>query len=124
MPVTTEDLTLPALRAAYAAGRLTPTALARELLPAIAASRAVFISRPSDEEVLQRCRCADRLVVQAGGRASVRRPADGAERMPPAPAPARRLAALLPRRAWPPSAVSWRRSPRTSGARCGACPLR
>lgn len=57
MPLTTEELTLPALRARYAGGG-TPTALCRELLPALAASRAVFISRPSDEEVLERCRCA------------------------------------------------------------------
>lgn len=57
MPLTTEDLTLPALRAAYAAGRLTPTAVARELLPAIAAARAVFIARPTEEQVLERCRC-------------------------------------------------------------------
>ena len=57
MPLTTEDLALPALRARYAAGG-TPTALCRELLPALAASHGVFISRPSDEEVLERCRWA------------------------------------------------------------------
>lgn len=56
MPLTTEDLTLPALRAAYAAGSLTPTRLCRELLPAIAASRAVFIARPTEEEMMERCR--------------------------------------------------------------------
>lgn len=57
MPLTSEDLALPALRARYAAGG-TPTALCRELLPALAASHGVFISRPSDEEVLERCRWA------------------------------------------------------------------
>lgn len=56
MPLTTADLTLPALRAAYAAGSLTPTALAQQLLPAVAASQSVFISRPTEEEVLERCR--------------------------------------------------------------------
>ncbi len=55
MPLTTQDLALPALRARYAAGG-TPTALCRELLPALAASHGVFISRPCDEEVLERCR--------------------------------------------------------------------
>jgi hypothetical protein len=56
MPLTTADLTLPVLRAAYAAGTLTPTAVCRELLPAAAAATGVFISRPADEEVLERCR--------------------------------------------------------------------
>lgn len=55
MPLTTEDLALPALRARYAAGG-TPTALCRELLPALAASRGVFVSKPGDDEVLERCR--------------------------------------------------------------------
>ncbi|PRW20653.1 allophanate hydrolase [Chlorella sorokiniana] len=55
MPLTTEDLALPALRTRYAAGG-TPTALCRELLPALAAAHGVFISRPCDEEVLERCR--------------------------------------------------------------------
>ncbi|KAL4458329.1 hypothetical protein ABPG75_013194 [Micractinium tetrahymenae] len=61
MPLTTRDLTLAALRAAYAAGSLTPTEVCRQLLPAIAASRAVFIARPKDEEVLERCRYLESL---------------------------------------------------------------
>lgn len=55
MPLTA-DLTLPALRAAYASGSLTPTEVCRQLLPAIAASTAVFIARPTDEELLERCK--------------------------------------------------------------------
>ena len=55
MPLTTEDLALPALRARYAAGG-TPSALCHELLPALAASRGVFVSMPGDDEVLERCR--------------------------------------------------------------------
>lgn len=56
MPLTTRELTLPALRAAYAAGSLTPTEVCRQLLPAIAVSRAIFIARPIDDAVLERCR--------------------------------------------------------------------
>lgn len=63
MPLTTKELTLPALRAAYAAGNLSPTEVCCQLLPAVAASQAVFIARPKDEEVLERCRSgrADRV---------------------------------------------------------------
>ena len=56
MPLTTEQLTLPALRAAYAAAALTPMEVVRQLLPAIQASRSVFISRPTEEQLLERCR--------------------------------------------------------------------
>jgi hypothetical protein len=56
MPLTTEDLTLPALRAAYAAGTLTPTALCQQLLPSIAASRDIYITKPKEDEVYERCR--------------------------------------------------------------------
>ncbi len=58
MPLSTRDLTLQGLRAAYAAGSLTPTEVCRQLLPAIASSQAVFIARPKDEDVLERCRSA------------------------------------------------------------------
>ncbi|KAL4858302.1 Allophanate hydrolase [Chlorella vulgaris] len=56
MPLTTADLALSALRGAYASGATTPSAVCRELLPATAASQGVFISRPSEDEVLERCR--------------------------------------------------------------------
>ncbi len=56
MVLTTADLTLPALRAAYASGSLTPTSLCDQLLPAIAASKAVFISKPTEEDVRERCK--------------------------------------------------------------------
>ena len=52
-----DRLTIPALRAAYGAGELTPTALCQELLPKIAASHAVFISKPRPDEVYARCKC-------------------------------------------------------------------
>jgi allophanate hydrolase len=58
MPLTTADLTLPALRSAYAAGALTPTALCQELLPALAASRSVFITKAREEDIYERCRWA------------------------------------------------------------------
>ena len=151
MTLTTEDLTLPALRARYAGGG-TPTALCRELLPALAASRAVFISRPSDEEVLERCRwagasrrrppVAGRVGGAAGGAAPVHGtagPGEGRLNMAcaAAAAAARSRPAAMPapfapkqphsarplRRPTPRAAGRWRRSRLTSAARCGACRL-
>lgn len=56
----TAALTLPALRAAYAQGSASPSAVARELYSKAEgeAARHVFTSRPSLEEVLTRCRWA------------------------------------------------------------------
>ena len=56
MAITTDQLTLVSLRAAYAAGTLTPTALCERLLPAVAASRGVFIAPATEAEVYARCR--------------------------------------------------------------------
>ncbi|KAL4418868.1 hypothetical protein ABPG77_002624 [Micractinium sp. CCAP 211/92] len=67
MPLSTRDLTLQALRAAYAAGSLTPTEVCRQLLPAIASSQAVFIARPKDEDVLERCRFLESLPTEQRG---------------------------------------------------------
>lgn len=67
MPLTTKELTLPALRAAYAAGNLSPTEVCCQLLPAVAASQAVFIARPKDEEVLERCRYLESLPAEQRG---------------------------------------------------------
>ncbi|PSC69624.1 allophanate hydrolase [Micractinium conductrix] len=67
MPLTTEQLTLPALRAAYAAAALTPMEVVRQLLPAIQASRSVFISRPTEEQLLERCRFLEGLPADQRG---------------------------------------------------------
>lgn len=67
MPLTTRELTLPALRAAYAAGSLTPTEVCRQLLPAIAVSRAIFIARPIDDAVLERCSYLESLPAEQRG---------------------------------------------------------
>lgn len=154
MPLTTEDLTLPALRGRYAAGG-TPTALCGELLPALGASRAIFISRPSDEEVLERCRwagqgklaaahcrprgwCHGRRCTSGLNRRAGRRCTQAPCRALAAVAchrtlfsgtrlallPARALTPLLPRRPAPRAAGRSRRSPPTSGGRSGACHLR
>lgn len=55
--ITTADLTLGALKAAYSSGKLTPTALCTELVQKILASHAVFITKPRLTEVLERCKC-------------------------------------------------------------------
>lgn len=54
--VTTEDLTLPALKAAYSSGKLTPTNLCTQLVTKIATSQAVFITKPRLPDVLERCK--------------------------------------------------------------------
>jgi hypothetical protein len=54
--LTTEDLTLTALRAAYASGKLTPSALCGELVAKVLASHAVFITKPRPAEVAERCK--------------------------------------------------------------------
>jgi hypothetical protein len=54
--VTTDDLTLDAVKAAYASGKLTPTALCEQLLPRVVGSHAVFITKPRPAEVLERCK--------------------------------------------------------------------
>lgn len=134
MPPTTESLTLPALRAAYGGG-LTPTALCAELLPAIAANRGVFIARPSDEEVLERCRCGvgrweappsrqrcralTRMHVLAAGAAGTRARAGGT-----LPDPGCVL--HMPNVPWltlAPLTGSWRACRRSSRGPCGACRL-
>ena len=118
MPLTTADLTLPALRSAYAAGALTPTALCQELLPALAASRSVFINKALEEDIYERCRWAGQGWQQRTAVAATAT-ADGL------PSPARPFASSCP---VPPlhasaPAGSWRRCRRSSGARCGGCPL-
>ena len=54
--VSTEALTLSSLKAAYTEGKLTPTQLCEQLLPAIAASHAVFITKPRPADVMERCK--------------------------------------------------------------------
>jgi hypothetical protein len=116
MPLTTADLTLQALRAAYAAGALTPTSLCQQLLPALAASRSVFITKAWEEDIYERCRWD-------------KQPAQGAHchccnrhrRWPTQPSPARYVPCLLC--TLPAPAGSWRRCRRSSGARCGGCLL-
>lgn len=54
--VTTEELTLPNLRAAYASGKLTPTKLCQDLMATITASHAVFITKPRPADVAERCK--------------------------------------------------------------------
>lgn len=56
MPITVADLTLPALREAYKAGKLTPTTLCEELLVKIQSASCTFITKPNPKEVLERCR--------------------------------------------------------------------
>jgi hypothetical protein len=52
----TEELTLSAIKEAYASGKLTPAALCKQLVEKISASHAVFITKPRMAEVMERCR--------------------------------------------------------------------
>ena len=118
----TAGLTLAALRGAYAAGSLAPSALARELHGRIEATQHVFLSRPGLEEVLGRCRWAAGLIAAEGmcwlAAAACRL---GSARARPNVAA---TTARLPRvRGCPGAAGSWKRSRRGSAGRCGACPL-
>lgn len=54
--VSTEELTLSAVKEAYASGKLTPTALCQRLVEKISASHAVFITKPRMAEVMERCK--------------------------------------------------------------------
>jgi allophanate hydrolase len=65
--VTTDDLTLSALKTTYAAGKLTPTALCETLLAKIAASHAIFISKPRPAEVMERCKFLEALPADQRG---------------------------------------------------------
>jgi len=65
--VTTEDLTLSAVRAAYADGKLSPTKLCEELLPKITSSHAVFITKPRPPDVLERCKFLESLPADQRG---------------------------------------------------------
>lgn len=123
MPLTTEDLTLPALRAAYAAGSLTPTAVATQLLPFIAASPAVFIAKPTEKDVLERCRWVlGRMAAQHMRAGRRRTQVCHAARRPTSPAAAARLPHRLDCRSTA-AAGTWRACQRGSAAPCGACPL-
>jgi hypothetical protein len=52
----TASVTLAALRASYGERKTTPTAVARELYAKIEASESVFNSKPTLEDVLERCK--------------------------------------------------------------------
>ncbi|KAL4513659.1 hypothetical protein Ndes2526A_g04990 [Nannochloris sp. 'desiccata'] len=62
--VSTEELTLSAVKEAYASGKLTPTALCQRLVEKISASHAVFITKPRMAEVMERCKFLESLTAE------------------------------------------------------------
>lgn len=66
--LTTEDLTLTALRKAYVEGRQTPTTVCQHLLDKIASSQGIFISSPRVSDVLERCKILESLPENKRGR--------------------------------------------------------
>jgi allophanate hydrolase len=59
--MSTEELTLSAIKEAYASGKVTPTALCQRLVEKIAASHAIMITKPRIAEVLERCKFLESL---------------------------------------------------------------
>jgi hypothetical protein len=50
------DLSIDALKSSYAAGTFTPSSLVTTLHPAIEESGCTFISKPTLDQVLERCK--------------------------------------------------------------------
>ena len=65
--MTTEDLTITALKQAYSSGTITPAALCEFLLSKINESQAIFISTPPKAEVVERCQYLESLPVDHRG---------------------------------------------------------